>query len=93
MKRFGLVGLFLTIFLILFGCSSRLHLEPIGKNYGLLTFESGVLITQIPEETKTEMMKGYCSPNAYDITEKETKMVGQYHFRSKILFKCIENKP
>ena len=80
--------------LIMFvGCSSsRVYLEPISKDYGLLSFETGAMIKTIPEETKTEMMKNFCSPRDYEITEKERKTVGQYRFRTKVLFKCTENK-
>jgi len=64
-------------------------MENISNNYGMLSYDHGALIPIVPDETRTEMMKQYCAPKNYEIIETDRKTVGQYHFRTKILFKCI----
>jgi hypothetical protein len=81
----------LLILLAAGGCaSSRLTMENISKNYGMLSYDDGALIPTVPEETRTEMMKNYCAPMQYEIIETDRKTVAQYHSRTKILFKCVE---
>lgn len=94
MRRISsLLGVVLAALFLVAGCSSpRLHLESISKDHGLLSFENGAMITDVPQDTRAEMMKNYCSPRSYEITDQETKTVGQYRFRTKVLFKCTEGR-
>jgi hypothetical protein len=50
------------------------------------------MIPIVPDETLAGMMRQYCTPRNYEIIETDRKTVGQYHFRTKILFKCIEKE-
>ena len=67
-------------------------MENISNNYGVLSYDYGALIPIVPDDTRTEMMKQYCAPRNYEIIETDSKTVGQYHFRTKILFKCMEKE-
>lgn len=91
MKKITSLCLLMLVAGSLCGCAtSRLMMENISKNYGMLSFDYGALIPMTPEDTRTDMMKKYCAPRNYEIIETDTKTVGQYHFRTKTLFKCIE---
>jgi len=93
MTRRTTITLILMAMAIVSGCSSwRLNLEPINKNYGLLSYESGAMIATVSEETKSQMMKSYCAPRGYEIVEIEGKTVGQYRFITKVQFKCTVSK-
>ena len=91
MRKIAIMCFLLFILASVVGCASvRLNIETISNNYGLLSYDHGALIPIVPEETRTEMMKKYCAPKNYEIIETDKKTVGQYHFRTKILFKCVE---
>ncbi len=93
MKKIRTLCLLLLVVASLCGCAtSRLTMENIGKNYGMLSYDHGALIPMVPDETRTDMMKQYCKPRNYQIIETDKKTVGQYHFRTKILFQCIERE-
>jgi hypothetical protein len=93
MGRIVAVILVLISVITIAGCSSpRLRLDPLTKNYGLLSFDHGLWITTVSEETKNERMKNYCLPRNYEIVEWDGKEIAQYQFRTKVLFKCTGEK-
>jgi len=93
MKKITILGFLMCILVSFYGCAtSRLTMENISNNYGMLSYDRGALIPIVPDEIRTEMIKQYCAPRNYEIIETDRKTVGQYHFRTKILFKCIEKE-
>lgn len=52
------IALILFVLTIAAGCSSsRLHIESVSKNYAIVVFESGAMITPIPKGTDVDMMR------------------------------------
>lgn len=50
------------------------------------------MIPQVDENMRVQKIKEVCLSGNYEIIEKETKTVGQYRFRTKILFRCLQDK-
>jgi hypothetical protein len=75
------------------GCfSSHLQVDTLTKNYAVLSYEYGAMIPQVDENMRVQKIKEVCLSGNYEIIEKETKTVGQYRFRTKILFRCLQDK-
>lgn len=77
------------ILISLNGCfSNRLQVDALTQHYSVLIFDEGAMIPQIDESMRIQKIKEVCPSGNYEIIEKETKTVGQYHNRTKMLFKC-----
>lgn len=92
-KPISTVAILIFSFISLSGCfSNHLQVATLTRTYSVLSYEHGAMIPQVDENLRVQKIKEVCPSGIYETIEKETKTVGQYRFRTTILFRCLQDK-
>ncbi len=90
-KPTSTLGTLTFLLIALSGCfSNHLQVDTLTKSYGVLSYDHGAMIPQIDENMISQKIREACPSGNYEVIDKEKKTIGQYRFRTKILFKCID---
>ncbi len=90
-KSISILGIFTFLFLALGGCfSNHLQVDTLTKSYAVLSYDHGAMIPQVDENMISQKIREACFSGNYEVIDKEKKTTGQYRFRTKILFRCLD---